>query len=171
MGFFLASSWTLVCWQQSVMPLLKDTIDLMKLLLDEDMEIEQRQSDSYWDNNSFEHATSAGFYLAVKLDKLPALLDISDTSDAVYLVVESMCAADCSIAMMILLWNMHTSMKKSTTLINTLIIFLLTSGLITSIFAIAILITFATQQIFICIGLYFMFNKFYINSLLTTFNN
>ncbi|KAA1470074.1 hypothetical protein DENSPDRAFT_669810 [Dentipellis sp. KUC8613] len=115
----------------------------------------------------------AGFYLAAKFYRLPALLNISDTSDAVYFVLESICAADCaiSIVMMMLLWDMHTSMKKPTTFINTLIILVLTSGLITSVFAIVILITSAAGQIFICIGLYLMFSKFYINSLLTTFNN
>ncbi|TFY56301.1 hypothetical protein EVG20_g8978 [Dentipellis fragilis] len=117
----------------------------------------------------------AGFYFAIQLFKLSALKDFRSISTAVYLALASICASDSCITIVTsaLLWKTHGPIKRTNAVINTLIILSLSTGLLPrfSIFAIAVLITYATGQGLIWVGLYFIFSKLCFNSMLTILNN
>ncbi|KAA1470083.1 hypothetical protein DENSPDRAFT_835798 [Dentipellis sp. KUC8613] len=118
-------------------------------------------------------AVAAGFYFAIQLFTISAIGDFSSISIAVYLALGSICASDFCITIITsaLLWRTHGPIKRTNAIINTLIVFSVSVGLLPSIFAIAVLVTYITHQGLIWVGLYFIFSKLCFNSMLTTLNN
>ncbi|KAF9033565.1 hypothetical protein BJ165DRAFT_1410304 [Panaeolus papilionaceus] len=82
-------------------------------------------------------------------------------------------AADCLIAtsLCVLLYQSRTGIKRTDSLLNTMMLFTINTGLLTSVCAIACLVTYAIwPQRFIFMGLYFALSKLYVNSLLASLN-
>ncbi|KAI0786990.1 hypothetical protein C8Q75DRAFT_770284 [Abortiporus biennis] len=76
-----------------------------------------------------------------------------------------------AIAMTVLLVRMRTGLKSSDSLVQTLIMYTINTGVLTTIVVILTLITYiCLQQSFAFIGCYFILSKIYINSLLGTLN-
>ncbi|CAA7269837.1 unnamed protein product [Cyclocybe aegerita] len=90
-----------------------------------------------------------------------------------YLSLSSAVAADSTVAisLCVLLFASRTGIKRTDSLLTLLIAFSINTGLLTSLCALATLITYAIwPHRFIFMGLYFTLSKLYVNSLLASLN-
>ncbi|KAE9393125.1 hypothetical protein BT96DRAFT_979078 [Gymnopus androsaceus JB14] len=85
----------------------------------------------------------------------------------------SICVADSILAgfLCVLLWNSRSGIKRTNSVISTLILYTVTTGLLTSVVAIATLIIMLTmKETFAYAGAFYMLSKLYFSSLLATLN-
>ncbi|KAF5327506.1 hypothetical protein D9619_004986 [Psilocybe cf. subviscida] len=76
-----------------------------------------------------------------------------------------------TVSLCILLGNIRTGFKLTDSLVNTLMLYTINTGLLTSVSATACFVTFAIwPHAFVFIGFYFVLSKLYINSLLAMLN-
>jgi hypothetical protein len=76
-----------------------------------------------------------------------------------------------TVSLCILLGSIRTGFKPTDSLVNTLMLYTINTGLLTSVSAIACFVTFAIwPHAFVFIGFYFVLSKLYINSLLAMLN-
>ncbi|KDR71512.1 hypothetical protein GALMADRAFT_102487 [Galerina marginata CBS 339.88] len=109
---------------------------------------------------------SRGFVLKtyVKMNEAAAMLY---TSLGSAVIADTMVA----VSLCILLIKSRTGFKRTDSLVTTLMVFSINTGLLTSISAIACFVTYAIwPQRFIFMGIYFALSKLYVNSLLASLN-
>ncbi|KAE9393127.1 hypothetical protein BT96DRAFT_924238 [Gymnopus androsaceus JB14] len=85
----------------------------------------------------------------------------------------SICVADSILAgfLCVLLWNSRSGIRRTNSVISTLILYTVTTGLLTSVVAIATLVMMLTmKETFAYAGAFFMLSKLYFSSLLATLN-
>ncbi|KAL4250720.1 hypothetical protein ABKN59_005491 [Abortiporus biennis] len=76
-----------------------------------------------------------------------------------------------AISLVVILWGRRTGFKRTDSQLQTLMMYSVHTGALTSLVAICVVITFATMPTkFIYIALFFTLPKFYINALLATLN-
>ncbi|KAF7341938.1 hypothetical protein MSAN_02049800 [Mycena sanguinolenta] len=117
-------------------------------------------------------ALVAGLYCASRLVGKTGLqnLDLVGELDATLI---SICVADSIIAgfLCVLLWNSRSGIKRTNSVISMLILYTVTTGLLTSVVAIATLIIMLTmKETFAYAGAFYMLSKLYFSSLLATLN-
>ncbi|THH14143.1 hypothetical protein EW146_g6158 [Bondarzewia mesenterica] len=93
-------------------------------------------------------------------------------SAILYCSLGSVCIADWIITLItsILLWRKHSPIKRTNSTINTLILYTVTTGLLTSILALTILIVYITIPGYPFVGIQLNLSKLYFNSFLATLN-
>ncbi|KDR77692.1 hypothetical protein GALMADRAFT_278747 [Galerina marginata CBS 339.88] len=97
-------------------------------------------------------------------------LNLIESLDATLI---SICVADSILAgfLCVLLWNSRSGIKRTNSVISTLILYTVTTGLLTSLVAIATLIIMLTmKETFAYAGAFYMLSKLYFSSLLATLN-
>ncbi|KAJ7116701.1 hypothetical protein C8R44DRAFT_675039 [Mycena epipterygia] len=97
-------------------------------------------------------------------------LDLVGELDATLI---SVCVADSILAgfLCVLLWNSRSGIKRTNSVISTLILYTVTTGFLTSVVAIATLIIMLTmKETFAYAGAFYMLSKLYFSSLLATLN-
>ncbi|KJA15860.1 hypothetical protein HYPSUDRAFT_207529 [Hypholoma sublateritium FD-334 SS-4] len=90
-----------------------------------------------------------------------------------YITFSAAALADTLIAvsLCVLLYRSRTGIEQTDSLLTTLIVMTINTGLLTSIFALLCLITYSIWPLkFIYVGMYFSLNKLYVNSLLGSLN-
>ncbi|EIM91547.1 uncharacterized protein STEHIDRAFT_108076 [Stereum hirsutum FP-91666 SS1] len=76
-----------------------------------------------------------------------------------------------SVVLIVLLWRKRRfTVKRTASLLNTLIVYTVTTGFLTSLLALAMLITFATDQGLAYLGMFIVLSKLFLNSCLATLN-
>ncbi|KAF5319713.1 hypothetical protein D9619_008602 [Psilocybe cf. subviscida] len=98
---------------------------------------------------------------------------INEVSTYLYVSFVATVAADSTIAISLcaLLFHSRTGIKKTDSILRILMAYSINTGLLTSVAALACLITYALwPQKFIFIGFYFVLSKLYVNSLLASLN-
>jgi len=113
------------------------------------------------------------FWYTVAGLMLPSLTDLNNIFMVAILAISLGVLTDLLTAAAIFwyLRKLRTGYKRSDTLVNKLIGYAINTGLLTSAFSIACLVTYGVlPHTFIYISLYFVLSKLYANSLLATFN-
>ncbi|KAF5319718.1 hypothetical protein D9619_008607 [Psilocybe cf. subviscida] len=98
---------------------------------------------------------------------------INTASTYLYVSFAAAVAADSTVAISLcaLLFHSRTGIKRTDSIVRILMAFSINTGLLTSICALACLITYAIwPKNFIFIGFYFVLSKLYVNSLLASLN-
>jgi len=117
-------------------------------------------------------ALVAGLYCTSRTIRTTGLeaLDLIGELDATLI---SICVADSMIAgfLCVLLWNSRSGIRRTNSVISTLILYTVTTGLLTSVVAIATLIIMLTAKgTYAYAGAFYMLSKLYFSSLLATLN-
>ncbi|KAF7341930.1 hypothetical protein MSAN_02049000 [Mycena sanguinolenta] len=117
-------------------------------------------------------ALVAGLYCTSRTVKKTGLqaLNLVGELDATLI---SICVADSILAgfLCVLLWNSRSGIKRTNSVISMLILYTVTTGLLTTVAAIATLIIMLTmKETFAYAGAFYMLNKLYFSSLLATLN-
>jgi len=113
------------------------------------------------------------FWFTIAGLRLPSLADLDDVFMVAIVAIGLGVLTDLLTAAAIswYLRKLKTGYKRSDTLVNKLIGYSINTGLLTSAFSIACLVTYGLMpQTFIYISLYFILSKLYANSLLATLN-
>lgn len=102
-----------------------------------------------------------------------SVLQLLDLRTLFYTTFVLVAASDSVITaiLIFLLWKRRSGLQKTYSLINKLMVYIVTTGLLTSIFALAVVITFATVSGFTFVGIFTVLSKLYSNSCLATLNN
>ncbi|OCH87202.1 hypothetical protein OBBRIDRAFT_173682 [Obba rivulosa] len=98
---------------------------------------------------------------------------LSTISPVFYMSSSSAVIADVLIAMsqVLMLWSLRTGFKRTDSVMRTLMLYSINSGLLTSLAAASCLITFATMpQTLVYVVFYHLVSKLLLNSLLATYN-
>ncbi|KAF8204382.1 hypothetical protein K438DRAFT_558916 [Mycena galopus ATCC 62051] len=117
-------------------------------------------------------ALVAGLYCTSRTVKTTGLqaLDLVDELDATLI---SICVADSILAgfLCVLLWNSRSGIRRTNSVISTLILYTVTTGLLTTVVAIAtLIIMLSMKETFAYAGAFYMLSKLYFSSLLATLN-
>ncbi|ETW81651.1 hypothetical protein HETIRDRAFT_318209 [Heterobasidion irregulare TC 32-1] len=110
---------------------------------------------------------------SIQLYCLKETFEILTQKTGIYGVLVSSCASDwiITVATSVLLWREHSSFKRTNSLINTMIMYIVTTGLFPSIFVLVTVAVYAAIPGFFFVGMYIVLSKLYLNSFLATLNS
>ncbi|KAI0790856.1 hypothetical protein C8Q75DRAFT_108426 [Abortiporus biennis] len=118
-------------------------------------------------------ASSFSLSASAKFQQIGNIEDLSPIKGLIIGVFSCIACIDTSIAVALvaILWGRRTGFERTDSQLQTLMIYSVHTGALTSLVAICVVITFATMPTkFIYIALFFTLPKFYINALLATLN-
>ncbi|KAL4250717.1 hypothetical protein ABKN59_005492 [Abortiporus biennis] len=110
---------------------------------------------------------------SAKFQQIGNIEDLSPIKGLIIGVFSCIACIDTSIAVALvaILWGRRTGFERTDSQLQTLMVYSVHTGALTSLVAICVVITFATMPTkFIYIALFFTLPKFYINALLATLN-
>ncbi|KAL4256227.1 hypothetical protein AB1N83_011608 [Pleurotus pulmonarius] len=116
-----------------------------------------------------------GLVLASKLLKIPTFSELWSTNiqPAMYSNLASGVAADLSIAVALVFWLLksRTGFKRTDSLLNTMMVYAVNTGLLTTICGFTSLVTYAARRNdLVFLGFFFVLSELLINAMLASFN-
>ncbi|OBZ73066.1 hypothetical protein A0H81_07242 [Grifola frondosa] len=114
-----------------------------------------------------------GFYFAVECLKIPSYVNIRAFSWSLYVGFSAEVVVDgiITVSQCLLLRRFRTGFRSTDSMVHVLMAYSINTGLLTSLCAIACLITYTTlQHEYVYFAFYFVLSKLYVNSLLANLN-